>query len=242
MEQNIISLEVAINVFTEGFCFAKSRTYPFAAFAEPNMIVMRDDPVRKTVRKTEIVAWGISPEEAIDRVRASHPAFHFLSYVHSNDEDFEDIRRRFKQAGYRAMLHELFFVHDLKSIPPLRYSSEVERLTGDQVEWEGPQFPKHLEPRPPIGTRYRIWHHFREVASVMKVPVGPDHWVSDLYVVGEERRKGYATDLMCQLLFDAQEAGERSSILLANTSGAKLYPRLGYQKIGTLQLFCPLER
>jgi len=43
------------------------------------------------------------------------------------------------------------------------------------------------------------------------------------------------------MLADDQTLGYRRSVLLGSEPGARLYSRLGYEQIGTLQLFTPVR-
>jgi predicted GNAT family acetyltransferase len=61
--------------------------------------------------------------------------------------------------------------------------------------------------------------------------------VQALHTHKDFRRRGIATALMHHLL-DADAAhGATHSVLMASHSGARLYPSLGYQRIGTLLFF-----
>lgn len=67
---------------------------------------------------------------------------------------------------------------------------------------------------------------------------GPARYVAALEVRPEFRRRGHATALMAALLRDDVQEG-KSSALIASTVGGKLYPSLGYERVGTLDLFSP---
>jgi hypothetical protein len=47
---------------------------------------------------------------------------------------------------------------------------------------------------------------------------------------------------MSALLQDDREHGVEESVLVASSDGARLYPHLGYEKLGVLQVFCPAMR
>jgi hypothetical protein len=44
------------------------------------------------------------------------------------------------------------------------------------------------------------------------------------------------------MLRDDRAAGASAGVLLASHTGAKLYPSVGYEQIGTLLLFTPRKR
>jgi predicted GNAT family acetyltransferase len=60
-----------------------------------------------------------------------------------------------------------------------------------------------------------------------------------LWVTEEKRREGRATAMMAQLLTDNRSAGEGMTVLLSSKTGAHLYPKLGFEQIGTLLLYQP---
>ena len=69
--------------------------------------------------------------------------------------------------------------------------------------------------------------------------VGPDAWTSNMVVQPEHRRKGLGTALLRTMLAEDANFGVRNSVLLSTVLGSKLYPKVGYQQIGLLQLFVP---
>jgi GNAT superfamily N-acetyltransferase len=87
-----------------------------------------------------------------------------------------------------------------------------------------------------------VWDDTGDYGWVSSIPVGDKAWVSDLYVHEAFRGMGYGRALMSALLREDKEHRVRESVLLASVAGARLYPHLGYQRIGTLQIFCPRSR
>jgi predicted acetyltransferase len=63
-----------------------------------------------------------------------------------------------------------------------------------------------------------------------------------MYVSPPFRRRGIARSLLCQMLHDDRAGGAQTAVLLASHTGAKLYPVVGYEQIGTLLLFTPKKR
>jgi predicted acetyltransferase len=53
------------------------------------------------------------------------------------------------------------------------------------------------------------------------------------------RRRGIGQALLCRMLRDDRTHGSKCSVLLASHTGALLYPRVGYERIGTLFMFAP---
>ncbi len=79
------------------------------------------------------------------------------------------------------------------------------------------------------------------VGWVRSIQAGPDAWVSALNVRESARRQGLGTALMAALLHDDARLGRRSSVLLASCTGALLYPRLGYERMGTMLILMPIK-
>jgi L-amino acid N-acyltransferase YncA len=93
------------------------------------------------------------------------------------------------------------------------------------------------------GTRkFCVWDAVQDYGWVTSVPYNDHAWVSSLYVHSKHRGKGFGRSLMSKLLQSDRENGVKQSVLLASSDGARLYPHLGYQQIGILQMFCPIKR
>jgi predicted acetyltransferase len=64
-------------------------------------------------------------------------------------------------------------------------------------------------------------------------------WCADMYVNATHRRRGIGQALLCRMLRDDRARSSKCSVLTASHTGALLYPRVGYQRIGTLLMFAP---
>jgi GNAT superfamily N-acetyltransferase len=238
----MISIPDAIEVFVHGFCHGKSRTYPYKATKVGNLWVMRDSPPRKKERKIEVISHGLTPQKTTQTIQDAELGWHFLCDIHAPDADFQAIRNQYKELGYRAISTEWLFAHDLQEIPgfesdpPTLLIQDQEAL--NQINQIAPQ-PQKLLP----GTRqFAIWDASQDYGWVTSIPCGESAWVSALYVHKEHRGKGFGRSLMIKLLQTDREHGVKQSVLLASSDGARLYPHLGYQQIGVLQMFCPIRR
>jgi predicted acetyltransferase len=60
-----------------------------------------------------------------------------------------------------------------------------------------------------------------------------------MYVEATHRRRGIGQALLCHMLRDDRTRGSKCSVLTASHAGALLYPRVGYERIGTLFMFAP---
>ncbi len=237
-----MSIPDAIEVFVHAFCQGKSQTYPYVPTFVDGIWVMRDTPDRKNPRKIEVITTGLESNEVAARLSTMDIGWHFLCEIHPPEADFDGIRQAYKELGYKAVSTEWLFFHDLSEIPVFDCNPAV-RLVEDQammdsIPMRGLQRRK-LRP----GTRhYSVWDGEQDFGWVYSVPVGENAWVSDLHVHEDQRSKGYGKALMSRLLRDDRELGIKNSVLLASSAGARIYPTLGYQQIGVLQMFCPVKR
>lgn len=74
---------------------------------------------------------------------------------------------------------------------------------------------------------------------VRSIAVGDATWCSSLFMTPEFRRRGIARALLGETLGDDRDAGATRAVRLASHAGAKPYPLVGYEQIGTLLLFVP---
>jgi len=204
--------------------------------------VLRDEPPRKRGRKTEIFACGTDPRSTVEAAERARIGWHFLCDVVGPDEDLKARRAAFKALGYRAIATEWAYAHDSREIPvfdsdpPVRIvTSAGEFATIPVGAWR----PRRWNPS---VTQFAIWTEQDAYGWVHSQLVGDDAWVGDLYVPEEHRRHGYGRALMSALLRHDRDRGVRSSVLLASSAGSHLYPQLGYQLVGVLQMFCPRDR
>jgi GNAT superfamily N-acetyltransferase len=229
----------AIEVFVYGFCNGKSRTYPYVATKLESVWIMQDSPARKSARKSEIVTHGIEPERVIQIVRKSGVGWHFLCDIHEPDADFTSIRSTYKSLGYRAISTEWLFVHNLQKIPKFESEPQAREIrddaTLDSIYQRAKQKRKILTDTQLFG----VWDDQQDIGWVRSIPHGTAAWVSDLYVYESHRGMGYGRALMSKLLKHERKQGLEQSVLLASSDGARLYPHLGYERIGVLQMFCP---
>ena len=91
-------------------------------------------------------------------------------------------------------------------------------------------------------TKFAIHDGAQDLGWVTHVPTRGGDWVSSLWVRPEYRGRGFGRALMTDLLYHAKEQGEVASVLLATSDGARLYPKIGYQQMAVLQMFCPMKR
>lgn len=237
-----MDLERAATVFVTAVSQLKSASYGFSASRADGLWVMKDDPPRQKARTSEVVAIEDDPPRVVQSVERLDVGWHFLSHLIGPEKDDRPVLDAYKRLGYRAQSTEWMFVHDLVSIRRFDSSPSV-RLIGTQEELD--RVPQQASQKRKLrpGTRlFCISDDARDYGWVRSVPVGGDTWAADLFVHADFRGRGYGRALMSALLRTDQEQSVQSNVLLASSSGARLYPHLGYRRIGVLRMFCPRDR
>ena len=64
-------------------------------------------------------------------------------------------------------------------------------------------------------------------------------WCADMQVNTSHWRRGIGQALLCRMLRHDRTRYSKCSVLTASHTGALLYPRVGYERIGTLFMFAP---
>ncbi len=237
-----MNLDAAIEVFVQAFSLGKSVAHPYLAQQVDGLWVMRDAPGRKCPRKIEVVSHGLDPRDVVQRIQRARLGWHFLCHVHPVKGDYQGIRDAYKSLGYRALSTEALFIHDLCDIPEFESEPPVRRVFTQAEANSIPQIAKHKLKLLAGSRQFAVWDEHRDYGYVRSVPVKEDAWVSNLYVHGDSRGRGFGRALMSALLRTDRSHGVRTSVLLASSDGARLYPHLGYRRIGVLQMFCPVTR
>ena len=80
------------------------------------------------------------------------------------------------------------------------------------------------------------------VGRVRSVDAVGATWCADMYVQPSHRRRGIGQALLSRMLRDDRSHGSKCPVLTASHTGALLYPRVGYERIGTLFMFVPRSK
>lgn len=236
-----MEIERAIEVFAHGFCQVKSITHPYIPRQSNSLWIFEDAP-RKRPRKIEVIANNLEPIEVVNQVKIENLGWHFLCHLHPDESQFDEVRSKYKELGYKALSTEWMFFHDLKEIPNWQSEPPVQLI----------ETPEHLATIKQIASQpikfipnrrtFCAYDETQDYGWVDDIPVNQDAWVSALFVHKESRGKGIGRALMSQLLLKSRESGVQNSVLIASSDGARLYPHLGYKRLGILQIFCPKSR
>ena len=246
-----ISFERAVEVFVRGFCFTRSYTSPYRAERVDGAWVMRDAPEKKRDRRVEeFVGYGLSPIEwaGIARKNAHSEVFRICAML-LPDEDDSVLRNGFRDLQYRLMVTEDFFAHNLESIANIESEYAVTRVSSSEEAQQLAKtarrrqiLPKHIEANPAPVRQYVAKDGEKVIGWAQSIVLEDACWCSNVFVKPEYRRKGAARAMLSRLLVDDRQSGAVASVLLASHAGSKLYPTMGYEKIGRLYMFTPPRR
>lgn len=236
-------LHRAVEVFVQAFCASKSTFHPYRARRTGPLWVMEDAPGRKQgPRKTEVVAVELAPGQIVQALNHAGLGWHFVCDVFSDPADQAARKAEFRRLGYRALETEWIFAHDLREVQEIPATKSEPRLVASAEEWARIPLPRAMRDPGGEGVRpYAIWTETEFFGRVCSRAFERTGYVSDLYVPAPHRRKGYERALMARLLSGDREWGRDGSVLVASTAGAKLYPLLGYRRIATLAIYCPIQ-
>ncbi|WP_192254133.1 GNAT family N-acetyltransferase [Mesorhizobium caraganae] len=240
-------IEAAIEVFVHGFSTDKSGTFPYEASRVGPLWLMRDAERKnpRDYRGEEWVVHDVAAEEADAIVRQHARSSFAVSVVIASDEPDQLVRTAYKALGYRLLRTEGFFVQPLRQIPDPPVAISIERV---QTVERAAQLAKIVRRRPIAADLLGDSAPFRQyvaldgddiVGRVRSIDAVGATWCSAMYVEPSHRRRGIGQALMSKMLQDDRARGSRCSMLLATHAGALLYPRMGYERIGTLLIFAP---
>jgi GNAT superfamily N-acetyltransferase len=239
-----VRIEDAADVFCRSFAFTRSFAFPFEFIRVGDLRIMRDARPRKQPRVQEIVVCGVDPSEALDQIAAYDPPRHFVCAMGSAPEELAAMKAVLKEGGYRMLTSEDLFVRDLSrpiDDPNPAIVRIVNRIDEDRLYRAARrhQIPiEHLDKN--VVRLYAAFLDDEVAGWVRSIHLEkPATWASNLHVPVEFRRRGIGTALMNRLLIDDRLAGASHSVLLASHIGSKLYPLLGYERIGELLMFSP---
>jgi GNAT superfamily N-acetyltransferase len=240
-------IEIAIEVFVRGHSVGRSQTYPYEVSRVGPAWVMRDAPRKnpRDYRKEEWIVHAVDPAEADATARRHARGRFFVCAMIADGEPDGPTRTAYKALGYRLLATEGFFVQRLKRVPAPPSPVSIQRVrTSDLAARLG----KITRRRPIASNLLGDDAPFRQyvaldgediVGRVRSVDAAGATWCADMYVSPSHRRRGIGQALLAKMLRDDRARGSTCSVLTASHTGALLYPRVGYERIGTLYMFAP---
>jgi GNAT superfamily N-acetyltransferase len=240
-------IEFAIEVFVRGHSAGKSRTHPYEVSRVGPLWLMRDAPRKneRDYRKEEWIAYGVDAGEADAIARRGTRGRFFVCAMVGEGEPDGPTRAGYKALGYRLLATEGFFVQRLARIPKLGSPVPIERVRTPET---AARLGKATRTRPIADSLLGDDAPFRQyvaldgdeiVGRVRSADAAGATWCADMYVKPTHRRRGIGQALLARMLRDDRARGSKCSVLTASHTGALLYPRVGYERIGTLFLFAP---
>ena len=240
-------MEFAIEVFVRGHSAGRSRTFPYEASHVGPLWVMRDAQRKnpRDYRKEEWIAYGVGASEVDAIVRRHTRGRFFVCAMVKQGEQDQLTRSAYKSRGYRLLATEGFFVQRLERVPKPSSSVSIERVRTREL---ATHLGKLTRTRPIRDELLCDDAPFRQyvalddnaiVGRVRSVDAAGATWCADMYVDPSHRRRGIGQALLCRMLRDDRAGGSKCSVLTASHTGALLYPRVGYERIGTLFMFVP---
>lgn len=240
-------LEEATDVFCESFAFTRSFRYPFEVVRVGGLRILRDAVPKRHPRTQEVIVCGLQPEAAVREIEAQKLPRHFVCVAVEPGTDRDALRRSYRALGYRALSTETFFVRDL-SLPIAPVTTRVSRVeTKEQALHVAKVARQEQLPSKYLNCDavrlYAACENGEPVGWVRSIHAVPDStWVSGLYVLPEWRHHGIGRALMTKLLEEDQRSSALTSVLLASKAGSMLYPKVGYEEIGSLLIFSTLNK
>jgi GNAT superfamily N-acetyltransferase len=240
-------IDFAIEVFVRGHSAGKSRTFPYEASRIGPLWVMRDAPRKnpRDYRKEEWIAHGVEAKEVDAIARRQTRGRFFVCAMVGEGEPDQPTRTAYKVLDYRLLATEGFFVQRLKRIPKSPPPVPIERVRTPEL---AVRLGKVTRTRPIADSLLGDDAPFRQyvaldgeeiVGRVRSVDAVGATWCADMHVKESHRRRGIGQALLSRMLRDDRARGSKCSVLTASHTGALLYPRVGYERIGTLFLFAP---
>lgn len=245
-----MTLDEAVQVFGRGFSFTRSFTKPFEFVQEGPLLVMRDAlPRERRTRVDEILAVSLPAVKTAAAIGEYNPHRFLLCTINGMEDNPKSVKSDYKEQGFRALRSEPFFVWDIRDVSISEPAFDVRQISNlegaelvKQAEGKRQIRPRDLAESDPTLVLFAAWEDGVPVGWVKSIRTHPHAaWVSNLRVAHTHRRRGIGSALMQAMLRHDQERGVTHSVLLASSTGALLYPSLGYKQIGLLQMFSPIR-
>jgi len=245
----MLGLEEATKVFGHGFATVRSQVSPREYVCLGRLSAIRDVPgIRKVdKRNPEVIAVGLTPNEILAELKSRIEGRYFLCFIAGMVGETLKTKNELKLFGFRALRSEPFFVREVGNEPAFEQPLVIRQvLTQDDLDrirrTSGKKglLLEQLHKESPTHRIFVAIENDEAVGYVTSVPTFNNmNWVSSLYVANSYRRRGIGAALMKTMLANDSHHGVKNSVLVSSRQGARLYPKLGYEQIGTLHMFSP---
>ena len=242
-----LCLDHAVQVFGKAFAQGKSRTWPMTFLPHGRLWLLTDKPGKREPRLSEAIACGLTPSETLEELKTIQVPRLALCYVQESPKRDKATEAEFRAGGWKVFRNEPFFVRDLhEPIAPVE-GHKILRVTDADLAERTAKAQRarpltHLTTDDAPVRMYVCLKGKNVVGWVISVRSDDEStWVSNLHVREEFRRQGIGRALMSAMMEDDVRFGLRWSVLLSSQAGANLYPLVGYQQIGLLQIYMPIK-
>jgi len=246
----------AVNTFARGFSASRSIAYPYLVKRPggERLFILHDAPRpgksgKQAERNREYMAVEMPADKVVERITKDGRPRHVVCAIHPSPVRDRELEDEYRALGYRYLKQEPLFVRALPPVPRGGGPLTICRVnTIDEA-----QAVASAARRRQIDERYlgddeapaRLFAAFADdapVGWVCSIRVGErSAWVAHLYVDKSQRGRGVGTALMQAMLRDDHRRGITHSVLTASQAGARVYRKIGYEQVGTVQLFTPLR-
>jgi GNAT superfamily N-acetyltransferase len=246
-----MDFQAAVEAFARGMAYERGLTHPVETIEVGPILLSRDSPPRKRDPRLDHFTIGdVDPAAAIDVVRDYNPTRWALCVISPAGSDPAMIKAAYKGAGYKQITHLPVYSYDLANLRPMPTQVQVARVTtvnqADAIAKVAGR--RQIRPGQLVGgdSPMRLYAAFSREQAIgyvrSTVATERARWVSNLFVVESERRKGIGAAVMNAMLTDDLRYGYQLSVLTATREGSILYERLGYENVGLLQVFAPIKK
>lgn len=197
-------------------------------------------------RKDEYINFECSPEYVLSHAQQHSSHKYALCSLVKDGDNLGESKAVYKLLGCRLASTESLMSTQIECDPPediafpILEIADTEHANAIAKAWRRRQIRLTDIGNPDALHRvYTIHDGTKFIASVGSVRVGETGWIASLYVNLAYRRRGIGTALMRRAMSDNYTRGIKNHVLVASHAGAKLYPTLGYQSLGTLCIYNP---
>ena len=239
-------IEKSLEAFVRGVSFTRSVTHPCEIITLGETAwLLRDAPrTNGDARNAEVTVYQREPAAVVELIQQNVTGKYFLCVMTDSEAERIAAEAAYKARGYRLMRREPLFVAPTAGVTAS--DDRVRRVTtqNDSDAVTKAAGRKQIPPERLSDDAALRWFAAFDGETALgwaqSLRTHPDcGWVSGLFVQEAQRGKGYGRALINALLADDAGRGLTHSVLLASQAGARLYPHLGYEELGTLLVLSP---